>query len=200
LKTLFALIFSLGVAHATPLPFSASGVDGSQMPDLTHQGPKEFDTYLSLSLPYLPSAELRTALEGKLKRELKNRGEAHVTIVTPVEFWQVLKPLKITMDEIEALSSDRQNTAVEAVCLGRGRTVLNGKPESTYYVVVRSKGLFELRKRVEELYLSRGGIEGGFRAEHYFPHITLGYTERDLHESDNVIKGENTCAFALNVQ
>lgn len=203
---LFALLFSIvtstGVANAAPLPFSAQGLRGTDEVFLPHAGPGRYDSYLALNLPFAPAAELRSAVEAQFRVTLKHRGEAHVTVVTPVEFWDVLKPLGMTIQEIDqiALESGLQQLPVSAVCLGRGQLVINSILESTFYVVVKSPELVALRARIQQRFEELGGTPGAFNAETFYPHITLGYTERDLHDTDGVFKDDKTCVEDLVVQ
>jgi len=55
------------------------------------------------------------------------------------------------------------------------------------------------RKEVQNLFISKGGEPVKFLPAKYFPHITLGFTKRDLHESDDVKKDRNSCVFDIKV-
>lgn len=203
MKTLALLsFFVVGVAYANPLRFYPQGLVGANEPFIAHAGPGEYDSYLSLNLPFSPAEELRLDVERLTSWGLMHRGEAHVTVVTPVEFWNVLKPQGMTIQEIDqiAMNSGLQQSQLEAVCLGRGQLEINGILESTYYVVVKSQDLVALRKRIQERFEALGGTVGAFNAEAFYPHITLGYTARDLHESDGIIKNEESCFEELEIR
>lgn len=58
---------------------------------------------------------------------------------------------------------------------------------------VNSPDLVAIRKEIQELYVSRGGDGRLFEANHYYPHITVGFSKQDLHEADGVIKDKNSC-------
>ncbi|RKP05455.1 hypothetical protein THASP1DRAFT_32703 [Thamnocephalis sphaerospora] len=62
-----------------------------------------------------------------------------------------------------------------------------------YYVVVSSPDLLALRQRIERLFRTKGGAPGAFRAANFWPHITLGYTDRDLFVEDGIYKDRTTC-------
>jgi hypothetical protein len=38
-----------------------------------------------------------------------------------------------------------------------------------------------------------GGRPGDFDADKFYSHITVGFTDRDLHEADGVIKNMDSC-------
>ena len=180
----------------------ARGLDGTSEPFIAHQGPGQWDSYLALNLPFASAAELRAAIEEREGVVLKHRGEAHVTVVTPIEYWQYLRPVGITMEDIHLLARQArlQSARLSAVCLGQGQAPLADRLESTYFVVVKSPELVKLREELEDLYLLRGGDPLGFRASWFFPHITIGFTKDDLHESNGVIKDERSCVSSLTIR
>jgi 2'-5' RNA ligase len=139
--------------------------------------------YLALNLPVEPAKTLLTSLTGVVGK-LKSRADAHVTVITPPEF-AVLKS-KLSMKEIEAIAAkaNLQGATLKPQGLGMGTA---GK-DSTYYVVVKSDQLTDLRKELAKAFQAKGGAVGAFDPARYFPHVTIGFTSRDLHESDGVIK------------
>lgn len=157
--------------------------------------------YLSQKILYRPVADFRGQLEQLISKELKHRGEAHITVITPPEYRDVLSEF-ISMEEIRhlAYSYGLQESPFHIACLGRGRVVKESADEEapeksmkTYYLLVESERLLRFREKVQTVYEQRGGVPGAFEAYHFFPHITVGFTDRDLHESDGVIKDPNTC-------
>jgi hypothetical protein len=160
--------------------------------------------YLSLVTPFLPVLELKNNLEKHLGRNLLSRGEAHITVITPPEF-----------DELKAHLSmqDIQNVAVpqssffdfgkprfkelEPVCVGRGLAQIDSQQEETYFVVVKAESLLDIRRRIFNLYVARGGDGSRFSPDSFFPHITIGFTKSDIHEQQGVKKGINSCLFRL---
>lgn len=158
---------------------------------------KPQSNYLSMELNYKPSEALRIELEKDLGMTLKNRGEAHITVLTPPEY-NVLKG-KISIQEINdiALKNKLQESSVKAICVGVGESK-NNSAAKTYYVVVLSQNLLKIRKQISDTFLARGGDPEKFDAQNFYPHITLGFTERDLHqESDGVIKNTESCRYTI---
>lgn len=159
---------------------------------------KTQSNYLSMELNYKPSEQLRLELEKDLGKTLKNRGEAHITVLTPPEY-NALKS-KITIQEINeiALANQIQQSAVKPICVGAGESK-NNNALKTYYVVVDAQNLLKIRKEIAETFANRGGDPEKFDAENFYPHITLGFTDRDLHqESDGVIKNSDSCRYKIN--
>ncbi len=169
------------------------------LPFLSHSGPGAFDNYQTMNLPFDPVLELHQRWVEQEKIKLIHRGEAHITVITPIEFWNVLKPQGVTIQEIQNISKDQhlQNSKFQIICLGSGQASLNGKLEKTFYLVVESEDLLRLRQKIQDLFLSKGGSKNKFQPNNYYPHITLGFTQRDLHESDGVIKDKNSCVASI---
>lgn len=197
----FIAIFTINTAHAKELFLDSRIKAGTTVEFLTFTEPSQWGSWLQMNLPYPPMRNLQEQVEKAEGVKLKTRGEAHITVVTPVEFWNVLKS-KVSMEEINkmAVSLRIQSSDLEVVCLGKGEATLDSRVAKTYFVVVMSKNLIEVRRRINELYISRGGASGSFVPMNYYPHITLGFTDRDLHESDGVIKGSNSCVYPISLQ
>jgi hypothetical protein len=155
--------------------------------------------YISVGLPFSPAKSLKQEIERKTGRKLIDRGEAHITVVTPPEM-DVLRQ-KLSKERIAELTGvdEIQDENFSIVCLGRGRITSSAKTLETYFIVVASRGLVERRTRLEQDFLAMGGAKTEFRAAYYFPHVTLGYTDRDLHESDGIIKDEKSCVAPLEI-
>ncbi len=131
---------------------------------------------------------------------LITRGEAHVTVLTPPELEAVEKFVSIEDVERIALEESIQASDLTPVCLGRGEAILDRrKRERTYFIVVRSKNLLVIRRRIEALHIERGGERGVFQATKFYPHITVGFTKSDLHESHGVVKDERSCIFEVSL-
>lgn len=177
------------------LQISKKVFETSQLPFVSHKGAGEFDTALAMNVPYEPVKELRKQLESELGQKLKfftgweKEGEAHITVVTPPEYFHLLKD-KISIEEIEKIARAHkiQNSSFEVVGLGSATREINGKPETTYFVMVRALNLSEIRKQIFRAFVKAGGNKNKWDPEQFYPHITIGYTERDLHESDGVLK------------
>jgi len=92
-----------------------------------------------------------------------------------------------------ALLNRIQETPFQIVCLGRGQKTEGTKTLSTFFIVVDAPELRVLRQTIATLYKTSGGIANEFKPEGYYPHITVGFSERDLHSQDGVIKNKATC-------
>ena len=146
--------------------------------------------YISYDLQYKPFEEMRLQLEKTLGAALKNRGEAHITVVTPPEYERLTQKLK--PEQIHAVANETlvKMPAYEIVCIGSGSLKIKEKTEKTYYVVVVANELLALRKKLAEL---AELPKEQFDPNLFFPHVTLGFTSRDLHYEDGVIKDKNSC-------
>jgi hypothetical protein len=196
IRTLVALILLLSsLARGEELRISKEIYKTESEAFLAYDKPTQWGSWLQMSVPYAPARKLTEEIEKVTGTKLKNRGEAHITVVTPVEYWNVLKPAGLMMSEINqvALSAKIQSARFEVICVGRGSKLLENKQEYTYFVVVQSVDLVEIRKEIKKLFLAKGGRSQDFDAERYYPHITLGFTQRDLHESDGIIKDRKSC-------
>jgi len=193
------LLLTFPLAFAQELTLRREVLDGQSVPHLRFSGPERLQSYLTMNLPYAPMAELHKQLQRLDNRLLHTRGEAHITVVSPVEFFDVLKPALVTIEEVDRIAEahDIQRARFEVVCLGRSDKKMDHVFESVYYVVVRSEDLLQIRRAVRELYLAKGGNPGKFLADDWEPHITLVYTRRDLFREDGAIKDDTSCAHPL---
>jgi hypothetical protein len=153
--------------------------------------PVKKDIFLPIN--YGPVEQIRLNLVQKLGFDLKKRDEAHITVITPPEF-EILQN-KISMAQINelALKENLQSSNFIPLCVGRGRLQIDGREESTYYIVTSSPDLMLIREKIQAAYVTAGGKVSDFQAEIFFPHITLGFTKRDLHFNDGVIKDTTSC-------
>jgi hypothetical protein len=156
--------------------------------------------YLSLSTPYEPLKPVFHELEQRLDRKLITRGEAHVTVITPPEYEELKR--FVSMREIDQLVSSNElslqkSTQLEPVCLGRAEAKIGGKLEQAYYIVVRSEQLLKIRRAISDLYVKKGGDASRFKADWFYPHITVGFTKTDIHESQGAIKDAKSCLYSL---
>lgn len=187
------------LANAQTLSLNSKVLRGNSVPFIAHAGVGQFDSYLAMNLPFEPVADLFKQIIVKENRSMTNRGEAHITVITPVEYWNILRPRRINIQEISALARKMQiqYSKFEIVCLGAGKAKINNTEEKTYYIVVESEDLILFRKEVQKLVIARGGFESDFNPNNFYPHITVGFTSRDLHESDGVIKNKSSCISNL---
>jgi 2'-5' RNA ligase len=165
----------------------------------SNSGPKPFQSWLQQTLDYTYVKPLFDQIQAIVKKPLKNRGEAHITVVTPPEFDQVLKPVGITMDDINRLANKLwiQRAEFKVKCVGRARTRLNnyenGDVDEVYFIVVESEDLLKIREEIQKMYISKGGEPALFAARAFWPHVTVGFTTRDMFLQDGVWKDTNAC-------
>lgn len=163
---------------------------------IPHTEEKPFKAYLAMNLPYAPYQALHEQLQKAEGITLTTRGEAHITVITPIEYDKVLKK-HLSIAEIHKIAEAAkiQDTPYTPVCIGSGQKVIDGKIEKTYFVVVESPGLIDLRGQIEEAYVKNGGKLQDFVPEKFSPHVTLGFTARDLHAEDGVTKQRGSCLY-----
>ncbi|WII71079.1 hypothetical protein QJS83_11460 [Bdellovibrio sp. 22V] len=204
MRTFHWFIISLSLtACASTSPYALSSLEYSPQ-DLKKasrtmasvETPKN-KSYLSLDLPFTAFEKLRADVEKTQHVSLQHRGEAHITVITPPEYKKIQK--KISMKEIHALAEQMglNNSPYKLLCVGKGAIKDRGEDISTYFVVVESDRLFQIRKAVHMLYTSKGGNAADFNAEQFYPHVTLGFTKRDLHFEDGVTKDASSCIYSL---
>lgn len=168
------------------------------VPFVKHEEKGPLKSYLAMNLAFSEYAELRALLEQELQMNLANRGEAHITVITPVEFDRVLGK-KITIEQINELAEKMniQKSPFRKICIGEGTASIKNHQESTYFVVVESESLMQIRNAIQALYVAHGGLPEDFLPGTFYPHITLGYTQRDLHLEDGLIKNARSCRYAM---
>lgn len=190
----FLLLLVSASSFAAPFTLSQAAFDNRTVPFIPHIGSAAMSNYLAMNLRYAPFDALRQEVEQRLGFKLKQRGEAHITTISPVEYDKALRT-KISISDINILSARRriQTTAFTVVCVGRGKALIEGKEAYTYFAVVHSPGLLSLREDVAQVFERRGGSHMAFSPRHFYPHVTLGYTDRDLHDTDGVIKDRRSC-------
>lgn len=183
-------------------PFFISPTLWDPVETVTHTEDRPFGSYLTMNLNFEAAQGLFRQLDKRLDGSLDKKGartEAHITVITPVEYDQVLKS-RIKIEEIHAIAKKReiQKSGFEAVCMGRARS--SDAKKETYFLVIKSEALLSVRREVFRRYRSRGGDPSRFDPELWYPHITIGYTAGDLHlERDGVRKGRNACWQPIDV-
>ncbi|OMJ07871.1 hypothetical protein AYI70_g11908 [Smittium culicis] len=189
---------------------------------IKHEGDELFGKYLAMNIPYRPVRDLFDALNMDMgKGKLKSPGtEAHITIITPREYNLVLKQAGVTIEEISEIAEAYriQESLFKVHCLGRSciynSALHNRQPQQistssnttssnsfgseklcTYYLVVRDidQDFLRVRKMIFDLYLRKGGERSWFDPSAFWPHITIGFDDRDLFIQDGVFKGPNSC-------
>ncbi len=161
----------------------------------SHSGDGAFDNALAMNIHYGPIQNLRQQMNKALGKELNyfktwnENGEAHITVVTPVEYFDVLKS-KLNMKEIDGIAEryDIQSSRLTILGIGSAKVTIDAKNEETFFVIVDSADLRLIRQMIFYEFTRRGGDRSAFDPTWFFPHITIGYTKRDLHEADGVKK------------
>ncbi|MBI4870815.1 MAG: 2'-5' RNA ligase family protein, partial [Candidatus Riflebacteria bacterium] len=156
------------------------------LPFVPHHGPGRFDSALAMNVRYGPILELRGQLEKQLGLELDflkawdPKGEAHVTVVTPLEYYDVLRP-HLSIERLDELAREAriQDSPLKVLGVGCGRVNLDEKMEETYFLIVQSDELVRLRQKLHAEFFARGGRAAAWDPRHFYPHITIGYTKRD---------------------
>lgn len=156
---------------------------------------------LAMNIPYAPIQRVRgiieqeTGLKLDFLRAWAPEGEAHITVITPIEYAQVLvgpdvKAPLISMQEIAEIAKAEsiQSSEVTVLGVGSGRLKIEAREETTFFLIVESENLRTIRQQIYHLFVKKGGDPHAWDPRHFFPHITVGFTRRDLHESDGVVK------------
>lgn len=161
---------------------------------------RRHEDYLALSVPFEPVRALHARLEKLAGLKLHTREESHVTVITPPEL-EILKT-KLKMEEIEAIAlrEQIQDADLKLLCIGEGRLQTDEGEKKTYFIVVKSRRLMRIRKSIELLFRARGGGRSEFIAANYYPHITIGFTDTDLHFEQGVVKDIRSCRYRLRVE
>lgn len=161
-----------------------------------HQKPSSSKKWLGKDLPFSPYADQRMRIENLYKIKLQHRGEAHITLLTPPEY-QSLRTL-LSEAEIDKVAASHQldRAPYKEVCVGTFKL----KDMSTWFIVVESEELMNFRKAIAKLVEQKEPEikkRPLFEALNWQPHITLGYTHRDLHYQDGAIKDGRACVEKL---
>jgi 2'-5' RNA ligase len=151
------------------------------MPFVPHVSPKFYGTYLVYNVNFAPVNEIKRKIESATGLELIDRGEAHITVLTPPEHDAIKKVIpEFSMDEINGyVSSFIQDIKWENMGVGtvKGKNHKDIYSE-VFFLVVRSEGLRSLRRMIARMYQIPEDV---FDPEIQDFHVTIGYTESDLH-------------------
>jgi hypothetical protein len=157
-------------------------------------GPNPPADYVTVDLSFAPFQAARIELEARVGVVIKNRGEAHLTVISPPEFKilsRVLAPKKIR--DLVSLNFDFAKLGLRPLCLGQGTAAA----DKTWFVVMEAKSAVQARRAIEVEFLKQGGEKFAFKAAEFYPHVTLGFTKRDLHLQDGVLKDVTSCKFPI---
>lgn len=148
-----------------------------------------------MNINFAPVKSLFEDLDQDLGNSLnkKNaRKEAHITVITPVEYRKILEPAGLSIQKINKMAKELniQQSEFEIICLAKAERF----EKSTYYLVVDSQDILNIRRTIFREFTKLGGKPSQWDPELFYPHITVGYSHRDLHlETDGIYKGYNSC-------
>ncbi|KAJ1994732.1 hypothetical protein H4R33_000155 [Dimargaris cristalligena] len=184
--------------HRPAFTVPSALTDTGRVPVESHSGPLPYESWLQHTLNFTHLAPVIRQLEWVHPGPLLNRGEAHVTVVTPPEFDRILAPVGITVADLDALAlqAGLQHVPFKVLCVGRQRLVSPEKAADTleaYNLIVQADAWLDLRWDIWRLFVQRSGEPSAFDPAHFWPHITLGYSHRDLFVEDGMYKGINSC-------
>ena len=156
---------------------------------ISHINPDAFyGTYLIQNVSYEPVLKIKNAIEKIKNIQLISRGEAHITILTPPEFNKIKESYPdFSMEQIESLYKDKiQNMSWKNLGIGvqKGQNH-KGEYSEVYYLVVHSKDLRELRYKIQKDFDISNEV---FNPELQDFHVTIGFTNSDLHNIDKSAK------------
>jgi len=153
--------------------------------------------YVEMKVPYEPIAQLKKEIEAREGMTLQSRGEAHITVDSPPEMTALRT--RLSLEQINGIveKSRIQSITIQLQCLGRQHMKQGDRRLATYYLVVEAPGLLLVREKLRQQLIAAGGEKQVFHVERFQPHITVGFTERDLHLEDGVIKDSRSCLYGV---
>lgn len=190
------LLISIKSYALTELHLDKSILNSSKLDFITHTGtPTSFNNALALNIEYHQIKRLREVLMDELGIKINFltawnfSGEAHVTTISPPEYKNVLRHF-ISMKKINeiAISLDIQGADLTVLGLGSGSTKMGGHIEETFFLIVDSNKLRKIRHAIYQEFVKNGGDPSAFDPTWFFPHITIGYTKKDIHENNGLLK------------
>lgn len=190
MKRLFTLLF-----FGLSLFAKSSYIVNINIPRIESGNTRLFTTHkeaLAMNITYSEVVSARMQIEDHLGVKLNFfkgwkpiMGEAHITVITPVEF-EVLKKY-ISMSEINNIA--RKNTIQSSHLKLLGIGSAKKKENETFFIIVKSENLLKIRNEIYTMAQKRAKeVVIQFSPNWYFAHITIGYIGSDLHEKDGAIK------------
>ncbi|EQC48520.1 hypothetical protein M899_1879 [Bacteriovorax sp. BSW11_IV] len=147
---------------------------------------------LAYNVDFGPVNALKKSIEDILDIKLSDRGEAHITVLTPPEYKKISPHL--SAHEIHLRFKDEiQRIPFSVKCLGQ----LSEKGNTVYYVVIASEGLIEIRKKILEMAKENAqNAPIDFDPIKFYPHITVGFITGDIHDRP---KNVDSCSSPKNL-
>jgi len=156
----------------------------------SHIKPEQFyGTYLIHKVSFNPVNRIKKAIEKIKGIQLVDRGEAHITVVTPPEHDAIQKAVEgFSMERVERFVRDKiQNLNWDTPGVGAARGLNpDGKYTEVYFLVARSSDLRMIRQEIAERFKIPVEIFDPTKQDF---HVTIGFTESDLH---GIPKNEST--------
>ncbi|KAG0260506.1 hypothetical protein DFQ27_003488 [Actinomortierella ambigua] len=191
--------------HQKYLRISKKVLRADKVPFIPHSGSGLFTNWVGMNLdfkyvkPFVNMVNSTASLNNNTA--LISRGEAHITMITPPEYDNILSKAGVTIKELNAIATNKkrplQRAKFSIPCLGRVQAVT--KPDNVFQqswqLIVNDdkKDLLRYRQDVFKLFVKKGGNPALFDPEDFMPHITLGFKTRDLFVEDGVYKRRNAC-------
>jgi len=183
-----SLIFALfSLCYAAPSTMRPSYVVNARLLVTNWQPFQSFPDRLQQTLqPNLVANVTSALVNDALFDKLTPLSHSEVIIIYPEEF-TILSSVGIKMTDVEQIGYNNyiQYTIINLGCIKKAVVEDgNGGGDSTVAAVVEAKArtITNIRKAVEKLYMSKGGVQGGFNATAYSPHITLGFSDGEAAE------------------
>jgi 2'-5' RNA ligase len=193
---LFVLFISFNSIAVTEIRLNKSILNSTYIKFEPHTGePDSFENALALNIEYSQFKYIRDLIKAETGQALKfltswmPEGEAHVTTISPPEYKDTLRHF-ISMKRINEIARDLyiQNSDLKILGIGSGKAKVAGNIEETFFIIVDSKKLRSIRHTIYNEFVAKGGNPSAFDPTWFFPHITIGYTEKDIHEHQGLLK------------
>lgn len=142
--------------------------------------------------------KFKQLLKGK---NLRDRNESHITVITPPEGKSNFFPGSIGIDKvlptnemINMYKGSLQDTTFDVVCVGMQS---NSRGNIVFYLVVESEDILNIRKEISLIVSSQDPTIPFKPVRNYYPHITIGFVGGDVH---GVSKGEDSCVAEVSIK
>lgn len=167
---------------------------------IPHINPKSFyGTYLVHNVSFQAMPKLKQSIEKITQLKLIDRGEAHITILSPPEFNKIQKyyPNFSMLKVHDFVKSKIQKIKWKTLGIGHqsGKNH-KGLFSEVFYLVVQSKELRQLRFHImSHFQLSKNSFNPNLQDFH----ITIAYTVSDLHNIDKSSKTLDSSLSMFNI-
>ncbi|KAG0246507.1 hypothetical protein BG011_002410 [Mortierella polycephala] len=196
-----ALVVSTVLAspkHSDTIVINKKVLNTAKAPFVTNNGTELLTNWVGLNVDFQyvkPVFDFVNATQSIANGSLISYGEAHVTVILPPEYDNILHPASVTIDELNALATHKnrlQSAKFGLECLGRVQAV--STPDNAVQIILKDyDDIIAYREDVFKLYVKKGGNPALFDPWNFTPHITLGFRHRDIFVEDGIYKGKNAC-------